>query len=143
MPFAVTPELVARGQERFNIYCVPCHSRIGDGNGVVPSRGFAKKPPSFHDARLRRAPLGYFFDIMTHGFGIMPDYAAQISPRDRWAVVAYIKALQLSQDAGAADVPQGEEIPSKPPKFRGGPPSGGTLPELAPESPESETKEPK
>ena len=140
LPFPATAAVLARGQERFNIYCAPCHSRLGDGNGIVPSRGFAKKPPSFHTARLEKAPLGYFFDIMTHGFGIMPDYAAQIAPRDRWAIVAYIKALQLSQKATAADVPAGQAVPSPPPKFRGEPPSGATLPETLPHS-SSEQKE--
>ena len=71
MPFAVTKEVLVRGQERYNIYCAPCHSRVGDGNGFVPSRGFARKPPSFHIVRLQKAPLGYFFDVMSNGFGIM------------------------------------------------------------------------
>jgi mono/diheme cytochrome c family protein len=141
LPFPATPEVLARGRERFNIYCTPCHSRLGDGNGIVPSRGFAKKPPSFHTERLRKVPLGYFFDIMTHGFGIMPDYAAQIPPRDRWAIAAYIRALQLSQSATAVDVPAGQAIPSAPPKFRGEPPSGATLPETMPPTP-SDQKEP-
>ncbi len=101
MPFPVTQELLARGQQRYNIYCAPCHSRMGDGNGVIPSRGFPRKPPSYHTDRLRKAPLGYFFDVITNGFGAMPDYASQIPPRDRWAIVAYIRALQLSQDATA------------------------------------------
>ena len=78
MPFPVTAELLARGQQRYDIYCAPCHSRIGDGNGVIPSRGFPRKPPSFHIERLRKAPLGYFFDVITNGFGSMPDYASQI-----------------------------------------------------------------
>jgi mono/diheme cytochrome c family protein len=141
LPFAATTEVLVRGQERFNIYCAPCHSRLGDGNGIVPSRGFAKKPPSFHTERLQKAPLGYFYDIITHGFGIMPDYASQIPPRDRWAIVAYVKALQLSQSVTAADIPSGQAIPSLPPKFRGEPPSGATLPETT--QPSSEQKEPK
>ena len=78
---------------------------MGDGNGFVPSRGFARKPPSFHITRLQKAPLGYFFDIVTNGFGIMPDYASQIPPQDRWDIVAYVRALQLSQNATVADVP--------------------------------------
>ena len=81
MPFPVTSEVLARGQQRYNIYCAPCHSRVGDGNGVIPSRGFPRKPPSYHIERLRKAPLGYFFDVITNGFGIMPDYASQIPPR--------------------------------------------------------------
>ncbi len=119
MPFPVTEELLARGQQRYNIYCAPCHSRVGDGNGVIPSRGFPRKPPSFHTERLRKAPLGYFFDVMTNGFGAMPDYASQIPPRDRWAIVAYIRALQLSQGATAADVPAGQQVPSEAAAVRG------------------------
>src|SRR6184192_151481 len=103
-PFPITRSDLLRGQERFNIYCSPCHSRTGDGNGMVVQRGF-RPPPSFHTERLRKAPLGYFFDVMTNGFGAMPDYASQIPPRDRWCIVAYIRALQLSQGATAADVP--------------------------------------
>src|SRR4029077_17284058 len=132
MPFPVTKEVLARGRERFNIFCAPCHSRLGDGNGFVPSRGFARKPPSFHITRLQKAPVGYFFDVITEGFGIMPDYASQISPRDRWDIVAYVRALQLSQNATRADAPSGQKIPSEPPKFRE-PGSGATLPVIAPE----------
>ncbi|MGA8310093.1 MAG: cytochrome c [Terriglobales bacterium] len=127
MPFPVTEEILARGQERYNIHCAPCHSRLGDGNGVIPSRGFPRKPPSYQTERLRKAPLGYFFDVITNGFGSMPDYASQIPPRDRWAIVAYIRALQLSQGATAADIPEGQQVPSEPPQFRE-PGSGATLP---------------
>src|SRR6202795_4539447 len=130
MPFPVTKEVLERGRERYNIYCAPCHSLVGDGNGFVPSRGFARKPPSYHIERLQKAPLGYFYDVMTNGFGIMPDYAAQISPLDRWKIVAYIRALQLSQNASRADVPAGQAVPSEPPQFRGQPGSGATLPEI-------------
>jgi Cytochrome C oxidase, cbb3-type, subunit III len=140
MPFPVTRQVLARGRERFNIYCSPCHSRLGDGQGMVPSRGFAKMPPSFHIPRLQKAPLGYFFDVMTHGFGIMPDYAAQIQPEDRWAIVAYIRALQLSQNAPSSDIPAGQQVPSPAPKLRGDPPSGATLPEIEPESAGQGTK---
>jgi mono/diheme cytochrome c family protein len=129
MPFPVTADVLQRGRERFNIYCAPCHSRLGDGNGYVPSRGFARRPPSFHIDRLRKAPLGYFFDVMTHGFGMMPDYASQIPPNDRWAIVTYIRALQLSQNATTAEVPQGQQVPSQMPKFRGDPGSGATIDE--------------
>jgi mono/diheme cytochrome c family protein len=129
MPFPVTADVLQRGRERFNIYCAPCHSRLGDGNGFVPGRGFARRPPSFHIDRLRQAPLGYFFDVMTHGFGMMPDYASQIPPNDRWAIVSYIRALQLSQSATQADIPQGQQMPSKPPRFRGDPGSGATIDE--------------
>jgi len=134
LPFAATPEVLARGRERFNIYCTPCHSRLGDGSGIVPSRGFPKKPPSFHIDRLRKAPLGYFFDVIKHGFGVMQDYSAQIPPRDRWAIVAYIRALQLSQNATAADLPAGQQIPTEMPAMRGEVGSGATLPELKPQS---------
>jgi len=140
MPFAVTKEVLVRGQERYNIYCAPCHSRVGDGNGFVPSRGFARKPPSFHIVRLQKAPLGYFFDVMSNGFGIMPDYASQIPTQDRWDIVAYIRALQLSQNATMADVPPEQKVPSEPPAFRE-PGSGATQPILAPKQnsqPESE-----
>jgi mono/diheme cytochrome c family protein len=127
MPFPVTAELLARGQQRYDIYCAPCHSRVGDGNGVIPARGFPRKPPSFHIERLRKAPLGYFFDVITNGFGSMPDYASPVAPRDRWAIVAYIRALQLSQAATSADVPAGQKVPSEPPHF-GELGSGATLP---------------
>jgi len=131
MPFLVTQEVLARGRERFNIYCAPCHSRLGDGNGMVVQRGF-RAPPSYHTERLRKAPLGYFFDVMSNGFGAMPEYASQIPVTDRWDIVAYIKALQLSQGAAASDVPAGQKVPSDPPVFRGDPGSGATLPELEP-----------
>ena len=140
MPFPVTKEVLARGEERFNIFCAPCHSRLGDGNGFVPSRGFARKPPSFHIARLEKASVGYFFDVITNGFGIMPDYASQIPTKDRWDIVAYVRALQLSQNATMADVPPGQKVPSEPPKFRE-PGSGATPPILAPEQKSEEMKE--
>ena len=135
MPFPVTKEVLERGRERFNIYCAPCHSRLGDGNGFIPSRGFSRKPPSFHIQRLQKAPLGYFYDVMTSGFGIMPDYASQIPPQDRWNIVAYIRALQLSQNATMADIPEGQKIPSQAPRFAQ-PGSGATLPTLVNESAE-------
>jgi len=128
MPFPVTKEVLERGRERYNIYCAPCHSQVGDGNGFVPSRGFARKPPTFHKPRWQKAPLGEFYDVISNGSGIMPDYASQIPPRDRWNIVAYIRALQLSQNATKADVPAGQTVPSEPPKFRGQPGSGATLP---------------
>jgi mono/diheme cytochrome c family protein len=129
MPFPVTREVLDRGRERYNIYCSPCHSLVGDGNGFVPSRGFSRTPPSYHIARLQKAPLGYLFDVITNGFGIMPDYRSQISAEDRWKIVAYVRALQLSQNATRADVPQGQAIPSEPPKF-GTLGSGATLPAI-------------
>ena len=132
MPFPVTKDVLERGRERYNIYCAPCHSRVGDGNGFIPSRGFTRKPPSFHEQRLQKAPLGYVFDVMTNGFGIMPDYASQIPPRDRWDIVAYIRALQLSQNATKADVPSGQNVPSESPKFQGEPGTGASLPVIRP-----------
>jgi len=142
MPFPVTADVLARGRERFNIYCAPCHSRLGDGNGMIVQRGF-RAPPSYHTERLRKAPLGYFFDVMTNGFGAMPEYATQIPPRDRWCIVAYIRALQLSQGATMGDVPSGQMIPSQSPVFRGDPGSGATLPELQPASPDEKGEQPK
>lgn len=141
MPFPATKEVLERGQQRFNIYCAPCHSRMGDGNGMIVQRGF-KQPPSYHIERLEKAPLGYFFDVMTNGFGAMPSYAAQIPERDRWCIVAYIRALQLSQHATNADVPAGQKVPSEPPTFRGTPGSGATLPEVM-EKPAGEGEQPK
>ena len=103
-PMAVTPAVMQRGQERFNVFCSPCHGRTGSGNGMVVQRGF-RAPPSYHEDRLRNAPVGYFFDVMTNGFGAMQDYASQVPVADRWAIAAYIRALQLSQRATLADVP--------------------------------------
>jgi mono/diheme cytochrome c family protein len=103
-PMPITAADLDRGQERFNIYCSVCHGRLGDGSGMIVKRGF-RKPPSFHDERLRNAPIGYFFDVETNGFGAMPDYASQIPPEDRWRIISYIRALQLSQRATLADVP--------------------------------------
>ncbi len=139
MPFPVTLEVLERGRQRFNIFCAPCHSRVGDGNGFIPSRGFARKPPSFHIERLQKEPVGYFYDVITNGFGIMPDYASQIPVRDRWSIVAYVRALQLSQHAPAADVPSGQAMPSAAPKYKDlG--TGATLPVEAPEVKSEEEK---
>lgn len=116
MPVPVNKQLLKRGQERFNIYCAPCHSELGDGQGMVARRGYLK-PPSFHDDRLRNAPLGHFYRVMTYGTGAMPDYAQQVPPADRWAIVAYIRALQLSQSAPASDVPERDRpLLNQPPK---------------------------
>src|SRR5262245_44083670 len=103
-PFPVTKEVIERGRQRFNIYCSPGHDRTGNGQGMIVRRGY-RQPPSLHIDRLRQAPNGYLFDVITNGFGAMPDYAAQIEPRDRWAIVAYERALQLSQHASVNDVP--------------------------------------
>jgi mono/diheme cytochrome c family protein len=106
-PFPITAEVMDRGQANFNVYCAVCHDKLGAGDGMIVRRGY-RKPPSFHTDRLRRAPAGYLFDVITNGFGAMPDYSAQISTEDRWAVVAYVRALQLSQNATLADVPAEE-----------------------------------
>ena len=103
MPFPVDEKVLDRGEQRFNIYCTPCHGLSGEGDGMIVRRGY-RQPPSFHIERMRTAPLGHFFDVMTNGFGAMPDYRAQITPRDRWAIAAYIRALQLSQHASAAEL---------------------------------------
>ena len=109
-PFAMTKEVILRGQDRFNVYCTPCHDRLGTGDGMVVRRGY-RKPPSYHIDRLRQAPNGYFYDVITNGFGAMPDYSAQILPADRWAIVAYVRALQLSQNASVNDIPAAERGP--------------------------------
>jgi len=103
-PMPITKEVLERGQQRYTIYCTPCHDRLGTGNGMVVRRGF-RHPPSYHIDRLRQAPNGYIFDVITNGFGAMQDYSAQIAPADRWAIIAYERALQLSQNATLNDVP--------------------------------------
>lgn len=110
IPTPLTRDLLDRGRQRFNIYCSPCHGETGDGQGMVVLRGFRRGPPSYHIDRLREAPVGHFFDVITNGFGGMQDYAAEMSPRDRWAVAAYVRALQLSQKATIRDVPDPERI---------------------------------
>ncbi len=130
MPFPVTRDDLERGRTRYNIYCAPCHSRVGDGNGYIPTRGFARRPPSFHIERLQKAPVGYIYGVITEGFGIMPDYSSQIPVRDRWRIVAYIRALQLSQHATVADA-AGHPIPFPAPEFLA-PGTGATLPRVKP-----------
>ncbi|HYC62277.1 MAG TPA: cytochrome c [Thermoanaerobaculia bacterium] len=117
-PFAMTAEVIDRGHERFDIYCSECHGRVGDGNGMIPARGY-RRPPSFHTAAMRSATTGHLFDVMTNGFGAMPPYGSMIPPRDRWAIAAYIRALQLSQNATVADVPPADRA-----KLDAPPPSG-------------------
>jgi len=106
MPFPATMQVLERGQERYNIYCTPCHSRVGNGAGMIVQRGY-RPAGNFHTPRMMAAPLGHFFNVMTNGYGAMPDYAAQMTPAERWAVAAYIRALQLSQDAKLSDVAAG------------------------------------
>lgn len=103
-PFAITASDLSRGRERYNIYCSPCHDYTGGGKGMIVQRGFPS-PPSFHLERLRQAPAGHFFEVMTNGLGLMYSYASRISPEDRWRIAAYIRALQLSQHGSAGDVP--------------------------------------
>ena len=102
IPVPVTRELIERGRQRFDIYCAVCHGRTGEADGMIVQRGFPK-PPSLHDLRMRDAPIGHFFDVMTNGYGVMFPYAARVPPPDRWAIAAYIRALQLSQHATPAD----------------------------------------
>ena len=104
-PLPITREVLERGRERYEIYCAPCHSRTGEGNGMIVQRGFPR-PPSYHIDRLRQAPIGHVYDVITQGYGIMYSYAARVSPADRWAIAAYIRALQLSQHAALTDVPE-------------------------------------
>jgi mono/diheme cytochrome c family protein len=104
LPVPLTAALLARGRARFDIYCSPCHDRTGSGNGIVVQRGYTR-PTSYHVERLRQAPLGHFVDVMTKGWGAMPSYGRQVAPGDRWAIAAYIRALQRSQHATLADVP--------------------------------------
>ena len=103
-PMPVTAAVMARGRERFEIFCAPCHGKSGEGNGMIVLRGF-RKPPSYHEQRLRDQPVGYYFDVMTNGFGAMQDYSAQVPVADRWAIAAYIRAIQLSHNARVEDVP--------------------------------------
>ncbi len=111
-PFPITEKDLARGRERFNIYCSPCHSQLGDGNGMIVQRGF-KKPPNYSDPRLLKAPVGHFFNVMTNGWGAMGDYSAQVPVADRWRIAAYIRALQLAQTANPGDVAAGRLVRSE------------------------------
>lgn len=117
-PLPVNWALLERGEERYNIFCSPCHGLQGDGNGMIAMRG-VKRPPTYHQDRLRQSPSGYFYDVITNGFGQMYGYSAQIPPRDRWAIIAYIRALQLSRNAKVAELPTGLRE-----KVRQGGPSG-------------------
>lgn len=134
MPFPVTMTVLLRGQERYNIYCTPCHSRVGNGRGMIVQRGY-KPAGNFHDKLILDKPISHYFYVMTHGYGAMPDYSAQVMPQDRWAIAAYIRALQLSQAATLQDVPASARVQSLSeiseqmgyaPTF----PDGWTLPQL-------------
>lgn len=125
VPIQVTKDVLLRGQERFNIFCTPCHGKLGDGRGMIALRGLAlKRPPaSYHTDRLRKMPIGHFYDVITNGYGIMYSYASRIQdPRDRWAIAAYVRALQLSQNATPVDVPPGAK---QAPDAAGTPETGG------------------
>ena len=102
-PFEITPEALDRGQQRYDIFCSVCHDRLGNGNGMIVQRGF-RRPPTMHSERLRGVPAGYLFDVITNGYGAMPDYRSQIETEDRWRIVAYLRALQLSQNATVDDL---------------------------------------
>jgi len=125
-PFAIGREDLVRGQQRFNIYCTPCHGKIGDGQGMVVQRGL-RQAASYHQDRLRQEKLGYFYDVITNGFGAMQGYAEQIPVRDRWLIVAYVRTLQLSQHASVEDVPADRR---------------GALDGAAPEAPQGNTVKP-
>lgn len=107
LPMPLSRALVERGRQRFDIFCSPCHGRTGDGNGMIVQRGF-KRPPSLHEERLRDMPFGYFFDVMTNGFGQMSSYAAQVPVEDRWAIAAYVRALQSSRHVDVASLPEAD-----------------------------------
>ena len=104
LPIEVTKDVLESGQERYNIYCTPCHDRTGQGNGIIVTRGL-KQPPSFHTTRLQEMPVGYYFDVMTNGYGVMYSYASRIPVADRWAIAAYIRTLQLSQHIDIGKLP--------------------------------------
>lgn len=106
-PFPVTAQVLDRGEERYNIYCSVCHGSTGEGDGMIVRRGY-KKPPSFHTDDMKGKPAGYYFTVMTEGFGVMPSYASQVNVQDRWAIAAYVRALQLSQSGSVMDVPPSE-----------------------------------
>src|SRR5271156_2441922 len=109
LPFPATLQVLERGQERYNVYCTPCHSRVGNGQGMIVERGY-KPAGNYHDAKRLAQPLSHYFFVMTNGYGAMPDYSAQLTVEDRWAVVAYIRALQLSQDAKPGDMAAGQHV---------------------------------
>lgn len=126
-PMPVTREILQRGQERFRMFCTPCHGYRGDANGMIVQRGLSR-PPSFHIARLRQAPVGHYFDVITNGFGAMYSYASRIPVNDRWAIIAYVRALQLSQGATAQDVPENERGRIQQVSPPGSQAGGGTAP---------------
>lgn len=123
-PFPITKKVLLRGQERYDIYCSPCHGMTGDGDGMIVRRGFSQ-PPTYHQDRLRKAPVGHFFDVITNGYGAMYPYGSRIEPEDRWAIVAYIRTLQLARNAKLTDVPASERGSVGKPKPKEGIGEGG------------------
>lgn len=144
-PFKIDAAIMQRGRERYNIYCAPCHAETGLGNGMVIQRGFKVPAANHHLERLRNAPVGYWFDVITNGFGVMFGYAAQVPVHDRWAIIAYVRALQLSRNATADDVPEAERaallsgrtVPAGEGLHVAPPPGEGAAAETAPKSPEA------
>lgn len=150
-PIPIAREDVERGRQRYDIYCSPCHSRIGNGMGMVVLRGY-RQPPSFYSPRLTTAPVGHFFDVITNGFGAMPSYATRVSPDDRWRVIAYVRALQLSMSGKVSDVPSDarQQLDKEPPlplgPFNGPPPNPaagapGTSPGSVPTTPRQQQQQ--
>lgn len=140
-PISITKADIERGQARFNVYCTPCHGRLGDGNGLVVMRGF-RQPPSYYSQRLIDAPLGHFYDVISNGFGSMASYASRVTSDDRWRIIAYIRALQFSESAKLSDVPaeQRQNLPVEAPLRNSGQPGdingvAPTLPPLPPATP--------
>lgn len=132
-PIAVDKAVIVRGEQRFDVYCAPCHGRIGNGLGMIVRRGF-KQPPSYHIDRLRTAPVGHYYDVISNGYGAMLNYAAQLQPRDRWAVIAYIRALQYSENANINDLPQ--EARSRVPAIGAAPSAAQVNEPIAPSDPD-------
>ena len=126
IPVQVNQDLLERGQERFDIYCSPCHGRLGDGNGMIANRGFELRRPvgNYHTERLRNMPAGHFYDVITNGYGTMFSYASRVEPQDRWAIVAYIRALQLSQNADAGQASRAPSLAPPPPTTHEAQPEG-------------------
>ena len=137
-PMPVNREVLDRGHQRFDVFCSPCHGRLGNGAGMIVKRGF-KAPPSYHIERLRTAPVGHFYDVITNGYGSMYNYAAQITPRDRWAIVSYIRVLQFSQNVTATEITpeMRARLDAPPPKREGGAPEEPLVPAREPERKDS------
>ncbi len=137
-PMPITRDVIERGHQRFDVFCSPCHGRLGNGAGMIVKRGF-KAPPSYHIQRLRDAPVGHFYDVITNGYGSMYNYAAQIPPRDRWAIISYVRALQLSQNVQTADITpeMRAKLDAPKPEKESGAPDEKTVPAREPERKDS------